>query len=258
MPAPREGVGATRRPSLGTTTDFRALPGGPFPLQTARPVRPAVPVLISSVQPCAGYGCGVPREEFFMSFKSKVLAAAATLTLVGGVGAAGALSAGTASAATPSCGHSCIDIFSHQFGTHRTRRTTRLMCCGRARRSASRSSCSAPPTTTRPLDWTVAFQGTMADFHGGPGVRRGGAALRLRPGVNFPDCYGQTRRERPGVRDRVRALRRGQRPVHGRCRRTAIRRRRRHPAAVWRLRQDGLDRGHLRLRRPCSTAGTSR
>ena len=54
-----------------------------------------------------------------MSIKSKVLAAAATLTLVGGVGVAGALTAGTASAATPSCGNSCIDIFSHQFGTHR-------------------------------------------------------------------------------------------------------------------------------------------
>jgi len=39
-----------------------------------------------------------------MSIKSKVAAAAATLTLVGGVGAAGTLTAGTASAATPSCG----------------------------------------------------------------------------------------------------------------------------------------------------------
>ena len=35
-----------------------------------------------------------------MSFKSKVLAGAATLALIGGVGTAGALSA---SAATPSC-----------------------------------------------------------------------------------------------------------------------------------------------------------
>ena len=51
-----------------------------------------------------------------MSIKSKVLAAAATLTLVSGVGAAGALTAGTASAATPSCGRSCINLFSHQFG----------------------------------------------------------------------------------------------------------------------------------------------
>ena len=50
-----------------------------------------------------------------MSIKSKVFAAAATLTLVGGVGSVAAVSAG---AATPSCGHSCIDIFSREFGTH--------------------------------------------------------------------------------------------------------------------------------------------
>ena len=57
-----------------------------------------------------------------MSFKSKVLAAAAALTLVGGAGA-GALTASTANAATPSCGYgfaeACINIFNHQFGTHR-------------------------------------------------------------------------------------------------------------------------------------------
>jgi len=52
-----------------------------------------------------------------MSFKSKMLAGAATLALIGGVGTAGALSA---SAATPSCGRNCIDIFSRAFGTHRT------------------------------------------------------------------------------------------------------------------------------------------
>ena len=52
-----------------------------------------------------------------MSIKSKVFAAAATLTLVGGVGSVAALSAG---AATPSCGHDCIDIFSRQFGTHQS------------------------------------------------------------------------------------------------------------------------------------------
>jgi len=52
-----------------------------------------------------------------MSVKSKVFAAAATLTLVGGVGVAGLATAGAANAATPSCGHDCIDVFSHQFGT---------------------------------------------------------------------------------------------------------------------------------------------
>jgi len=50
-----------------------------------------------------------------MSIKSKVFAAAATLTLVGGVGSVAAVSAG---AATPSCGHHCIDVFSREFGTH--------------------------------------------------------------------------------------------------------------------------------------------
>src|SRR5260370_35562582 len=50
-----------------------------------------------------------------MSIKNKVFAAAATLTLVGGVGAVGAMSA---SAATPSCNFSCVDIFSRVFGTH--------------------------------------------------------------------------------------------------------------------------------------------
>ena len=50
-----------------------------------------------------------------MSIKSKVLAAAATLTLVGGVGAVGTLTAGSASAGTPSCGPTCINLFSKDF-----------------------------------------------------------------------------------------------------------------------------------------------
>ena len=52
-----------------------------------------------------------------MSIKSKVLAAAAALTMAGGLGTAGTLSA---SAATPQCSQSsptCIQIFSAKFGT---------------------------------------------------------------------------------------------------------------------------------------------
>jgi len=52
-----------------------------------------------------------------MSVKSKVFAAAATLTLLGGAGVAAAATAGAANAASPSCGSTCIDVFSHQFGT---------------------------------------------------------------------------------------------------------------------------------------------
>ena len=51
-----------------------------------------------------------------MSIKGKILAAAATLTMIGGVGTAGALTAGTADAATPSCGFTCINVFNQQFG----------------------------------------------------------------------------------------------------------------------------------------------
>jgi len=52
-----------------------------------------------------------------MSVKGKVLATAATLTLLSGAGVAAMATAGAANAATPSCGKGCIDVFSHQFGT---------------------------------------------------------------------------------------------------------------------------------------------
>jgi hypothetical protein len=52
-----------------------------------------------------------------MSVKGKVLATAATLSLLGGASVAAAVTAGAANAATPSCGGSCVDVFSHQFGT---------------------------------------------------------------------------------------------------------------------------------------------
>src|ERR1700757_3550852 len=51
-----------------------------------------------------------------MSIKSKVLAAAAALTILGGSAGAAVLTAGPAGAATPSCGPGCVDIFSWQFG----------------------------------------------------------------------------------------------------------------------------------------------
>jgi len=54
-----------------------------------------------------------------LSIKSKVFAAVATLTLVGGV-AAGPATWTAANAATPSCGGNCVDPFSYQFGTHKT------------------------------------------------------------------------------------------------------------------------------------------
>jgi hypothetical protein len=98
-----------------------------------------------------------------MSIKSKVLAAAATLTLVGGVGATGALTAGTASAATPSCGNSCINIFSYQFGTHRS--PNYVVDVLRQGEKVGQPIILFRTANFDPAeDWTLAFQGTVADF----------------------------------------------------------------------------------------------
>jgi hypothetical protein len=92
--------------------------------------------------------------------KSKVIATAATLTLVGGVSAVATFSA---SAATPSCDHECIDIFSHEFGTH----NTPGYVVDVLRQGAMvgqpiilfRTSNSDPAE-----DFTVSFQGSTSDF----------------------------------------------------------------------------------------------
>ena len=49
-----------------------------------------------------------------MSIKSKVLAAAATLTIAGGLSTAGTLAA---SAATPQCGQACVEVYSMKYAT---------------------------------------------------------------------------------------------------------------------------------------------
>jgi hypothetical protein len=49
-----------------------------------------------------------------MSIKTKVLAAAAVLTLAGGLSTAGTVAA---SAATPQCGNACVEVYSAKFAT---------------------------------------------------------------------------------------------------------------------------------------------
>jgi len=98
-----------------------------------------------------------------MSIKSKVLAAAATLTMVSGVGLAGTLTAGTASAATPSCGHNCVDIFSRQFGTHKT--PNFVVDVLRQGEKVGQPMILFRTANFDPAeDFTYAFQGTVADF----------------------------------------------------------------------------------------------
>jgi len=98
-----------------------------------------------------------------MSIKSKVLAAAATLTLVGGVGVTGALTAGSASAATPSCGNSCINVFSHQFGTHKSPNFA-VDVLRQGEKVGQPIILFRTANFDPALDFTVAFQGTVADF----------------------------------------------------------------------------------------------
>jgi hypothetical protein len=130
-----------------------------------------------------------------MSIKSKVLAAAATLTMVGGVGAAAALTAGTARAATPSCGSACIDIFSRQFGTHSSPRYV-VDVLRRGEKIGQPVILFRTANFDPAEDWIVAFQGTTADFFTA-GLVSPAVALHYGciPGTggNFPDCYGQTR-----------------------------------------------------------------
>ena len=125
-----------------------------------------------------------------MSIKSKVLAAAATLTLVGGVGVSGALTAGTASAATPSCGNSCINVFSHQFGTHKS--PNYVVDVLRQGEKVGQPIILFRTANFDPAeDWTVAFQGTVADFFAA-GLVSSALALHYGcisgPGGDFPNC----------------------------------------------------------------------
>jgi hypothetical protein len=123
-----------------------------------------------------------------MSIKSKVLAAAATLTLVGGVGTAGVLSAGAASAATPSCGIACVNVFSYQFGTHNNPQY--VVDVLRQGEKVGQPIILFRAANFDPAeDWTVAFQGTVADFFAA-GLVSSSLALHYGciAGINFPDC----------------------------------------------------------------------
>jgi hypothetical protein len=98
-----------------------------------------------------------------MSIKSKVLAAAATLTMVGGVAMAGALTSGAANAATPSCGPACVNIFSRDFGTFHSPNFT--VDVFRQGEKVGQPIILFKTSNSDPaLDWTVSFQGNVSDF----------------------------------------------------------------------------------------------
>jgi hypothetical protein len=120
-----------------------------------------------------------------MSIKSKVLAGAATLALIGGVGTAGAL---TATAATPSAGPNAIDIFSRAFGTHRT--PNFVVDVLRQGAKVGQPIILFRTSNTDPAeDFAPSVQGTTADFYAA-GLVSSAVALHYGciPGGNFPNC----------------------------------------------------------------------
>jgi hypothetical protein len=97
-----------------------------------------------------------------MSIKSKVAAAAAAVTLVSGVGALGTMSM-SAKAATPSCGNSCINIFSRQFGTHRS--PNFIIDVFRQGAKVGQPIILFRTSNADPAeDFTPSFQGLVSDF----------------------------------------------------------------------------------------------
>jgi hypothetical protein len=127
-----------------------------------------------------------------MSIKSKVFAAATTLALVGGVGTAGALTAGTASAATPSCGIACVNLFSYQFGTHRSPNFV-VDVLRQGEKTGQPIILFRTANFDPAEDWSVSFQGTVSDFFAA-GLVSSALALHYGcipsgdPGANFPNC----------------------------------------------------------------------
>jgi hypothetical protein len=94
-----------------------------------------------------------------MSIRSKVIAAAAALTILGGVSTVSAMTASTAGAATPSCGTRCLDVFSKQFGTQFYLDTFR-----QGEKTGQPIILFRESNADPALDFTVSFQGDVSDF----------------------------------------------------------------------------------------------
>ena len=152
-----------------------------------------------------------------MSIKNKVIAAAATLTLVGGVGAMGTL---TAHAATPSCGFGCVDIFSRDFGTHAN--PNFVLDTLRQGEKVGQPQILFRTANFDPAeDYTFSYQGTVSDFFAA-GLVSAAVDLHYGAGATSTRTARPASSERQRVRDPVLALRRGQRPVHGRRRHRGV------------------------------------
>ena len=111
------------------------------------------------------------------SIKSKVFAAAATLTMVGGIGAAGATAA---TAATPSAGGNTVDIYSPLFGSHHS--PSFVLDVLRQGEKVGQPVILYRATNYDPAeDFILSYQGLVSDFFAASLVLRlNGTPLRRR------------------------------------------------------------------------------
>ena len=92
-----------------------------------------------------------------------MLAAAATLTLVGG--AAATLASGPANAATPSCGHRCVNLFSKKFSDVLTTKPGFVLDVLRQGAKVGQPIIMFQSSNSDPAeDFTVSLQGTVSQF----------------------------------------------------------------------------------------------
>jgi hypothetical protein len=89
-----------------------------------------------------------------MSVKSRIIIPAAVLSLLGGIGAAGAL---TANAATTACGASCTDFYNADL-------TDNFMLAAAQGGGAGQPISMFPAGGVQAEDFSVAFQGRVSDF----------------------------------------------------------------------------------------------
>ena len=127
-----------------------------------------------------------------MSIKTKVFAAASALALVGGTGAMAALTSGTANAATPSCGDSCVELFVQQLSTHKN--ADFLLDVYKRGQNVGQPVILFQASNSDPaLDWTISDEGTVAEFYAA-GLVSSALALHYGcvpgapPAGDFPTC----------------------------------------------------------------------
>jgi hypothetical protein len=127
-----------------------------------------------------------------MSIKSKVFAAAATLTLVGSAGMG--LTATSASAATPSCGNSCVNWFARDFGTHRSPNFA-LDTLRQGEKVGQPQILFRTSNSDPALDYTISEQGLVSDFFAADlvsaavNLHYGGGATQSDGSTPYPDLF---------------------------------------------------------------------